>query len=81
MKISKVTSNRVSTGVRRSTCGAIYSDMRCSICGTSFTRGGHNPWPIVKDPDKRCCDDCNAKVVVPERIKRIMKRKREEGWQ
>lgn len=47
----------------------------CCICGggievdkRSGWNQGHNAWPVVADG--RCCDDCNANVVIPERIKR-----------
>jgi hypothetical protein len=32
---------------------------------------GNNPEPL-KRYDERCCDDCNAKIVVPERIRLIL---------
>ena len=43
----------------------------CCICGKKFTGWGNNPWPVVKDEDARCCDDCDATVVIPARIAQI----------
>lgn len=41
---------------------------KCSICGKEYTHWGNNAQPIN---DGRCCDECNATRVVPERISRI----------
>lgn len=43
----------------------------CSICGGIYTHWGNNAEPIN---DGRCCDECDALIVIPERIKRIVKR-------
>ena len=45
----------------------------CCICGEEFEGFGNNPWPIVKDPGKRCCDKCNISEVIPARMKRARK--------
>ena len=47
--------------------------MQCDICGEPIPSkgawtGGNNANPVV---DGRCCDPCNDKVVVPERILRM----------
>lgn len=42
----------------------------CSICQEDFTEFGNNAYPIN---DGRCCDDCNALVVIPARIRRLYK--------
>ena len=46
--------------------------MKCSICKTTIKKdplsgwdGGHNAEPASPG---RCCDDCNAGVVIPRRI-------------
>jgi len=44
---------------------------KCCICGVIFKGYGNNPWPIADRKDDRCCDRCNAEVIIPERIKRI----------
>lgn len=44
---------------------------RCCICGDTFEGFGNNPWPIVYDEKARCCDDCNATVVIPARLERL----------
>ena len=46
----------------------------CCICGGWFEGWGNNPWPAVKNPDAMCCDRCNAEVVIPARIKRMMEK-------
>ena len=40
----------------------------CCICGKEFKGWGNNPYPVVKDEDARCCDDCNMEFVIPARI-------------
>lgn len=45
-----------------------YSDKEedkkvCCICGKTFYGYGNNPWPLNKDEDARCCDECNNKVI------------------
>ena len=43
----------------------------CAICGKVCRGYGNNPWPVVKDPDATCCDECNMKYVIPARIAAI----------
>lgn len=50
--------------------------MNCCICDRPIpARGdwttGNNAEPVA---DGRCCDDCNAKVVVPTRLLDMVKR-------
>ena len=40
----------------------------CCICGKKFIGWGNNPWPVVKDENATCCNDCNATFVIPVRI-------------
>lgn len=42
----------------------------CSICGGGYWGWGHNAEPVNQG---RCCDTCNNLVVLPERIKLILK--------
>lgn len=37
----------------------------CIICGTVFTEWGHNAQPVAEG---RCCDFCNAMLVIPARL-------------
>jgi len=37
--------------------------MECCICKKEFDGYGNNPYPLVDDPDARCCDACNTQVV------------------
>ena len=39
----------------------------CCICGCEFEGYGNNPYPLVKDEQARCCDECNEKYVVAAR--------------
>lgn len=38
----------------------------CCICGKEFIGYGNNPAPVKESG--RCCDECNATIVVPTRI-------------
>ena len=46
----------------------------CCICGKEHTGFGNNPWPVRNSegksfgPNDRCCDDCNTRVVIKERL-------------
>ena len=40
-------------------------DHNCAICRVAFTGWGHNPSPFEGE---RCCDDCNARFVIPARL-------------
>ena len=40
----------------------------CCICGKEYTGYGNNAEPVCSG---RCCDECNTKVVIPERFKNI----------
>lgn len=41
----------------------------CCLCGHAFTGYGNDPWPVVKDATAQCCNECNAYVVIPARIR------------
>lgn len=34
----------------------------CCLCGKEIKGYGNNPYPL-ESPDKKCCDECNDKVV------------------
>lgn len=38
---------------------------KCSICGKKYDGYGNNARPVN---DGKCCDYCNANVVIPARI-------------
>nr|DAV00423.1 MAG TPA: deoxyribosyltransferase [Caudoviricetes sp.] len=40
----------------------------CCICGKEIAGNGNDPYPIWKKGT--CCDQCNATVVLPERLRR-----------
>lgn len=44
----------------------------CSICGKSYEGYGNNAQPVNNG---RCCDKCNATVVIPRRIQEHQNRK------
>jgi hypothetical protein len=45
----------------------------CSLCHRQFTGFGNNPEPL-KPMDARCCDVCNAGLVIPARIAALYSR-------
>ena len=48
------------------------SSFVCCICGRTVTgEWGNNPEPVNNAPDARCCDDCDVRYVIPERIRRL----------
>ena len=36
----------------------------CCLCGKLCKGYGNNPWPLSKNEDDRCCDECNNKVII-----------------
>lgn len=42
----------------------------CCICGKKFEGIGNNAEPIKEGT---CCDECNIKVVIPERLEKMKK--------
>ena len=40
----------------------------CSICQLVYTGWGNNAWPVNEG---RCCDNCNAAVVIVARLNQI----------
>jgi len=40
----------------------------CVICKNSFSGWGNNPEPIINMSEGKCCDKCNATVVIPKRL-------------
>ena len=52
---------------------SLDSDKICVICHKPFEGYGNNAEPVAEG---RCCDECNAKVVIPARIEEINKHKK-----
>lgn len=50
---------------------------KCSLCGNAFTGMGNNPEPLLPYA-RRCCNDCNATRVVPERLRRMFNLSQDE---
>ena len=57
--------------------------MICFICKQEIKDGhGHNPAPIPTEwPEQRCCDICNAGIVIPARLEQLIKQKDEDEKQ
>ncbi len=47
---------------------------KCSICGKDYEGYGNNAKPVNNG---QCCDECNFRVVIPERMKRTFGMPRE----
>ena len=46
----------------------------CCICGRIFNGYGNNPYPVSKDVNARCCDQCNREAVIPARLAEALKK-------
>ena len=44
------------------------SEYVCCICGKTFNGYGNNPYPVSKNENDKCCDQCNLDVVIPARL-------------
>lgn len=44
----------------------------CCICGKIFSGYGNNPYPVSKNENDRCCDQCNRDAVIPARMESAM---------
>ena len=42
----------------------------CSLCHKKVRGYGNDPYPLK---GKKCCDECNIKYVIPERLKQLAK--------
>ncbi len=54
----------------------------CCICGKKFYGFGNNPWPLIKDVDARCCDECNMLVIearIDEAVRQELAKEAEDG--
>jgi len=53
--------------------GVVTSDENpCVFCGADYGRFGNNPAPVVSEG--RCCDECNATLVIPARLEAVAMR-------
>ena len=48
----------------------------CCLCDGRYERWGNNPYPLCDEHDheSRCCDDCNARKVIPARMVDMFKK-------
>ena len=52
-------------------CGEDMNLVHCCFCGKTMQEPFTcNPWPVSRDLDARCCNECNGSIVIPARIKR-----------
>lgn len=69
----------ISDSDRRLVSGLEGSVKNCCLCGDEICfLEWNNPDPVVTDPDAVCCPKCNAKYVIPARLKEYRKLNREE---
>lgn len=40
----------------------------CCFCKREFKDFVNNPYPVCKQEDALCCDECDQKIVVPSRF-------------
>jgi hypothetical protein len=41
----------------------------CVLCRKRFSGYGNNPWPVSRKG--QCCDDCDARMVIPARLRQL----------
>ena len=46
----------------------------CCICGKTFNGYGNNPYPVSKDENAKCCDQCNLDAVIPARLMEMLQK-------
>jgi len=49
-------------------CSTIIT-LSCVLCGVELTGWGHNAQPVAEG---RCCFDCNYKVVIINRLEKLV---------
>ena len=52
--------------------------MKCCLCGAEIHGWGHNPWPLNKKDDDRCCNACNDVYVIPARLAQMYEKGKEK---
>jgi len=53
-------------------CGEGMNLVHCCFCGKTMQEPFTcDPWPVSRDLDARCCNECNGSIVIPARIKRV----------
>ena len=51
-------------------------EYKCPFCGKIFSGYGNNCSPVITNPNVRCCDACNSKIVIPERLKATIRKQK-----
>lgn len=48
----------------------------CCLCDGRYERWGNNPYPLCAETDleSRCCDECNARKVIPARMAHMFRK-------
>lgn len=49
--------------------------MKCCICGKSFYGNGNNAYPLMKNRENKCCNECNNDYIIPLRMIEILAKK------
>jgi hypothetical protein len=63
---------KIGKGYAMTSSREIPKEGTCSLCGGQYDHYGNNPAPLGAFY-ARCCDWCNAAVVIPLRLRRIAK--------
>lgn len=37
----------------------------CPLCGKGFTGKAYLTWPLVENPNKKCCKECYDNIIAP----------------
>lgn len=45
------------------------NNFKCCFCHKEIEGYGNDPRPLVSNYGERCCDDCNANIIIPNRLK------------
>ena len=49
--------------------------MKCCICGKSFYGNGNNAYPLMRNRENKCCNECNNDYIIPLRMIEILAKK------
>ena len=63
MQLERLDHARIIESARR------VPENKCSFCGDIFRGWGHNPYPVMEREGAVACLDCNAGIVLPQRIR------------
>ena len=52
---------------------AMVPERKCSFCGETFRGWGNNPSPVLEAVGSLACHECNAAIVLPQRLRNAMR--------